>query len=200
MSSLKMTVGDDCGVSACNPALSTLYKSARSLLVGVEESAFGQMSAIPPLQLQASKIKHTFLSTNLACLLAFISQTPLPTPATPFDNKGKVALPHLLSCDKATMQELRFMHLLYTRYSSNALFKHLSFLPHSCQEHISSPLFKSEKKKNGYVCQISCPKLAEKWQIHFKFGFSTSKSHTPSNTPSDFNQLVNLFCLSSHCS
>ena len=156
------------------------------------------MSAILPLQLPASKIKHTFLSTNLACLLTLINQIP---PHTPFDNKGTVALPHLLSCDKATMQEIRFKHLLCTRYSSNALFKYLSFLPHSCQEPISSPYSKVRRKRKAmYRVQISCPKLAEKPQIHFKFGFSTSKSHTPSNIPSDFSQLVHLCCISSHCS
>ena len=152
MTSLKMTVRDHCGVSACNPALSTLsIKALTHCLSGLGESAFGQMSAIPPLQFPASKIKHTFLSTNLTCLLAFISQIPPLPPTIPFNNKGKVALPHLLNWDKATMQELRFTHLLYTKYSSNASFKYLSFLPHSCQEHISSPLFKSEKKKKGYV-------------------------------------------------
>ena len=35
------------------------------------ESAFGQMSTTPTSQLPASEIKRMFLSTNLACLLAF---------------------------------------------------------------------------------------------------------------------------------
>ena len=79
IANLKMTVGGDCAVSAYShrPPLSikalTLF-----LWRGWGESAFGQMSATLPPQLPASEIKQTFLSTNLACLLAFERQAARP--------------------------------------------------------------------------------------------------------------------------
>ena len=42
------------------------------------ESAFGQMSSTLPTKWQPSKMKQTFLSTNLACLLAFERQAARP--------------------------------------------------------------------------------------------------------------------------
>ena len=47
-------------------------KALAPLVASVEwGSAFGQVSTTLPQQLLASEIKQTFLSTNLACLLAF---------------------------------------------------------------------------------------------------------------------------------
>ena len=71
MTSLKMTVRDDCFVSACSP-LPTLYKSSHPLLLrGGGVGLWTDVCHPPPCQLPASEIKQTFLSTNLACLLAF---------------------------------------------------------------------------------------------------------------------------------
>ena len=42
------------------------------------ESAFGQMSSTLPTKWQPSKMKQTFLSTNLACSLAFEQQGARP--------------------------------------------------------------------------------------------------------------------------
>ena len=84
MTSLKITIRDDCAVSACSSPLPTVYKCPHPLLVGREgeESAFGQtpttLSHAHP-QLQASEIKQTFLSTNLAYLLAFEQRSARPT-------------------------------------------------------------------------------------------------------------------------
>ena len=52
------------------PPPHSVYKSSHRLLFGVE-LAFGQMSATPTPQMPATEIKQMFLSTNLACLLAF---------------------------------------------------------------------------------------------------------------------------------
>ena len=46
---------------------------------GWGELAFGEMSALPLAQLTASEIKQTFLSTNMACLLAFRQWAARPT-------------------------------------------------------------------------------------------------------------------------
>ena len=71
MTNLKMTVRDDCAVDACSP-LPTLYKSSHPLLLrGGGVSLWTDVCHPPPCQLLASEIKQTFLSTNLACLLAF---------------------------------------------------------------------------------------------------------------------------------
>ena len=85
MTNLKITVRDDCVVSACSsPHHHSIYKCPHPLLVGRqgEESAFGltptTLSHHHP-QLQASGIKQTFLSTNLAYLLAFEQRSARPT-------------------------------------------------------------------------------------------------------------------------
>ena len=79
VTNLKMTVRADCAISACNP-LQTVYKSFCPLVavMGVVGAGGGRREAVglwtdicPPLQLPASEIKQIFLSTNLACLLAF---------------------------------------------------------------------------------------------------------------------------------
>ena len=52
-----------------------LWKLSPPACQGGGQSAFGQMSAtLPHSQLPASKMRQTFLSTNLACLLAFEQQ------------------------------------------------------------------------------------------------------------------------------
>ena len=77
MTNLKMTVEDDCAVSACNThpppnprPSNSVCKSSHPLLVRGGERAFGQMSATLA-QGCCSEIKQTFLSTNLTCLLPF---------------------------------------------------------------------------------------------------------------------------------
>ena len=67
----KTTVTADCAVSACSPLPPSLKPLAHWLSVG-GESAFGQESPTLTLpKLPASKIKQTFLSSNLASLLVF---------------------------------------------------------------------------------------------------------------------------------
>ena len=67
MTNFKMPVRADCAVSDC-PLLSA-YKSSCPQIVGAEGSRPLDMS--PPLpRLPAPEIKQTFLSTNLASLLA----------------------------------------------------------------------------------------------------------------------------------
>ena len=78
MTNLKMTVRADCAVFAWGPLLFSIKALAHWLPVGVGESAFGQTSATLPLQLSTSEMKQTFLSTNLACLLAFEQQAARP--------------------------------------------------------------------------------------------------------------------------
>ena len=75
---LKMTVTDDCAVSACNPP--PLFIKALTLHVAGRKSAFGQMSATLPLWFPASEIKQTFLSIDLASLLASEWQAARPPP------------------------------------------------------------------------------------------------------------------------
>ena len=71
MTDFKKTVRADCAVSACS-SLPPSIKALAPWLWGVE-LAFGQASALPRT---ASKIRQTFLSSNLASLLAS-SLTPL---------------------------------------------------------------------------------------------------------------------------
>ena len=79
MTNFKMTVRGDRAVSACRPLCLQKLLPPDCPQGGWGESAFGQASALPPLpQLPASKIKQTFLSTNLASLLAFVQQAAAP--------------------------------------------------------------------------------------------------------------------------
>ena len=72
MTHLKKTVRDDCAVSVYSPPPLLSIKALAPLVASEGgELAFGQMSVILPSQLLASEIKQTFLSTNLACLVAF---------------------------------------------------------------------------------------------------------------------------------
>jgi len=75
MTNLKMTVRDDCAVSAYShrPPLSIKALTPFSWR-GSGELAFGQMSATLPQQLPESEIKQTFLSTILAYLFSFERQ------------------------------------------------------------------------------------------------------------------------------
>ena len=57
---------------------------------GGGESAFGQMSTTTPPQWPAPEGKQTFLSTNLACLLAFERRAAGPS-HTPFSNSTSVS-------------------------------------------------------------------------------------------------------------
>ena len=77
MTNFKMTVRADCSVSACS-ALPLSIRALDHWSSAERESAFGQMSTLftLPLQLPASEIKQTFLSTNLASLTAFEWQAP----------------------------------------------------------------------------------------------------------------------------
>ena len=73
MTSLKMTVRDDCAVSACSSPTPTLSIKALAPLVavgwGVGVSLWTDVCHPPSKpSLVASEIKQTFLSTNLACL------------------------------------------------------------------------------------------------------------------------------------
>ena len=67
MTNLKMTVRDDCAVSAWRPPPTLSINGLNSLLVRVGELAFGQMSVLSPPptqpQLLAPEIMETFLST-----------------------------------------------------------------------------------------------------------------------------------------
>ena len=82
MTNCKMIVRD---VSACSPPPHSIHKCSHSLLVsgGV---GLGTDVCQPPPRLPASEIKQTFLSTNLACLLALSGEQPDP-PCTPFSYK-----------------------------------------------------------------------------------------------------------------
>ena len=74
MTNFKVTVRDDYAVSACSSSTKdSVYKSFHPLLVVGEERGVGLWTHVRHLyaQLPASGIKQTFLSTNLACLLAF---------------------------------------------------------------------------------------------------------------------------------
>ena len=73
MTNLKMTVRDDCTVSACSPPPPThsVCKSSHPLFVRGGEVCLCTDVFNPSLQLLASEIKQTSLSNNLACLLAF---------------------------------------------------------------------------------------------------------------------------------
>ena len=70
MTNLKMTVRDDCAFLHVAPLPTpTVYRGSHPLLVkgGHPLDKFCH----PPAKLLASEIKQTFLSTSLACLLAF---------------------------------------------------------------------------------------------------------------------------------
>ena len=74
MTNFKMTIRDDCCFCMQPSRPHSVYKSSCPTSChwwGWGEFAFGQMSALRLAQLTASEIKQTFLSTNLACLLAF---------------------------------------------------------------------------------------------------------------------------------
>ena len=78
MINLKMTIRDDCAVSARWPLLSeSVHKSSHSLLVGAGGSL--PLDRHHPLQFLASEIKQTLLPTNLACLLGFEHRATIPT-------------------------------------------------------------------------------------------------------------------------
>ena len=82
MINLKMTVGDDCTVSAHSPPIpESVHKSSHSLLVGVGVGglAFGQMFTTLLTILPASEVKQTFLSTNLAVYWLLSSEQLDPT-------------------------------------------------------------------------------------------------------------------------
>ena len=88
------------------PHLHPVSKSSCPLLVegwgGVGESAFGQMYAILPTKKPASEVKQTFLSTSLACLLAF--EWPAARPHTySFGDTGS------LGCSQSTRQPSPFL-------------------------------------------------------------------------------------------
>ena len=91
MTEFKMTVRDDGAVSAVGPPIPSPHppriKFLAPWLPKGGESAFGQTSATlhtssPASQLLASDIEQTFLSTNLACLLAFEQRAAGPTTHT----------------------------------------------------------------------------------------------------------------------
>ena len=67
MTNCKMIVRD---VSACSPPPHSIHKCSHSLLVSGGVGLWTDVCQPPP-RLPASEIKQTFLSTNLACLLAF---------------------------------------------------------------------------------------------------------------------------------
>ena len=67
MTNLKMTVRDNYAVPACNSLSPTLSVKALTPCL----SAFGHIVHHPLLPVGASEVKQAFLSTNLACLLAF---------------------------------------------------------------------------------------------------------------------------------
>ena len=71
VTNLKMIARADCAVSACSPVPQPI-KALAHWLSGQGESAFRQDRSLPtPPQLPASKVKQTFLSTNLASSLSF---------------------------------------------------------------------------------------------------------------------------------
>ena len=85
MTSLNMTVRDDCAVSASNAVLLTLSIKALTLLLvggggwrGVGLWTPPSPPPTPDPQLLASEMRQTFLSTNLAFLLAFEWQAAAP--------------------------------------------------------------------------------------------------------------------------
>ena len=81
MTNLKMTIRADSAVSICGSLLTSVYKSSCPQVAGGGgESAFGEMFTTLAPQLSASEIKQTFLTTNLACLLAFGQRAARPTP------------------------------------------------------------------------------------------------------------------------
>ena len=88
MTDSKMTVREDCAVSACNPFPHSIYKSSHPLLVGAGSQSLDRYPPPSPSQLAASEIKQTFLSTNLACLLTFEGQAPNSTHTYSF-NKSR---------------------------------------------------------------------------------------------------------------
>ena len=84
MTTLKMTVRDDCAVSGCCPPPTLPVNSLTPCFLAGVGGGWGVSLWTdvhhPPLQLLASEIKQTFLSTNLVCLLAFEWQAAgLPT-------------------------------------------------------------------------------------------------------------------------
>ena len=85
MTNLKMTFRDAYAVSARNHRPPTLSLKALTPCLSRRELDFRQMSTTHPhpSQLPASEIEQTFLSTNLACFLAFeqraAGQLPRPT-------------------------------------------------------------------------------------------------------------------------
>ena len=84
MTNLKMTVRNDCTVSACRlPPTPTLSINALTSVCQGQGSWPLDRCMPPAPKLLGSEIKQTFLSTNLACLLAFEhrnSQTPRSPP------------------------------------------------------------------------------------------------------------------------
>ena len=67
MTNFKMMVGSDSAVSTCNPLPPSIKALTRWLPVGAVSLWAG---VHPPPWLRTPKIKQTFLSTNLAFLLA----------------------------------------------------------------------------------------------------------------------------------
>ena len=57
----------------------SIFKSSHPLLVGVGSWPLDRYLPPSPTQLPAPEIKQTFLSTSLACLLAFEGQAAGPT-------------------------------------------------------------------------------------------------------------------------
>ena len=70
MTILKMTVRADCAVSSYSTTITYVYKGSGPTGWSGGGAGFGSMSATPTAQLPESEIKQTFLSTNLAWLLA----------------------------------------------------------------------------------------------------------------------------------
>ena len=73
---LKMTLRDDCAVSACSaPTATPSVKALTPYLLGRGGGRTLDRSLAPsPYQVLAPEMKQTFPSTNLACLLAFEGQ------------------------------------------------------------------------------------------------------------------------------
>ena len=77
MTHFKMTVRADCAASACSPLPLSIKALAPDCQWG-RRPLDSLLRPPPHPQLPASKIKQTFLSTNLASLLAFERQVAGP--------------------------------------------------------------------------------------------------------------------------